>query len=536
MTPSAGEAVAVPQSARNLYSEPITWAALAVLGYLLSVVGSFDTSGDAWLLQVAHRVASGEVLYRDVFFGATPLSAYLGAAAVVVFGTEILVLKSLGVLTFVLEVQVLRRIARQLRLTSRAPAAAVMAGLVYGWPGTGFGYSSLANLFFLGCFSATLDWLVGADERTHVPAARSADALVLAGALAGAAFASKQNLGAYALGAVLLSAIAGCRVRRPSPQARRAALLAASGGFTLVVALSILPVWRQGALAKFLDYAFLSKTLYLRHGGVSYLDGIRGVVEAALAPPSMESLKAVYRGVPYVLSPLICVALIASPLWAEPGERPRATAVAAFTAASLLGVFPRTDSGHLALALPALLLGASFALGVASRGVSAPLPRRMERAILAWLGVGLVYLLVQVAAGAASGRTHISTLPHFHWTAIQAERQAEIRANARTVASLAGGEAVFLLSPHAGLYYLIAGVRNPTPFDFPYVTALGRHGEDDVIAAVSRGRIRHVCLDARLDPRLAPQRLLRHVEEHMQLIGASGFCAWYRSVLPDPGN
>ena len=49
--------------------------ALTLVGALYSFSG-VNTRDEAWFLQVVSRVSDGDVLYRDFFFGSTPLSVW----------------------------------------------------------------------------------------------------------------------------------------------------------------------------------------------------------------------------------------------------------------------------------------------------------------------------------------------------------------------------------------------------------------------------------------------------------------------------
>ncbi len=79
--------MAAPLSARALAA---LGAALTFLALVMSVVTGVDDWDEMWFLQVASRVAGGEALYRDVFFGSTPLGVWLAAPAVELFGSEVL--------------------------------------------------------------------------------------------------------------------------------------------------------------------------------------------------------------------------------------------------------------------------------------------------------------------------------------------------------------------------------------------------------------------------------------------------------------
>jgi hypothetical protein len=91
----------------------LTGIGLFVASVLLSIAGGFAAGltpyDEAWFLQVVHRVTSGEVLYRDVFFGVTPLSVQMTAPAVRLFGAEILVIKAVVGLCFALSALVSNR-------------------------------------------------------------------------------------------------------------------------------------------------------------------------------------------------------------------------------------------------------------------------------------------------------------------------------------------------------------------------------------------------------------------------------------------
>jgi hypothetical protein len=93
---------------------------------------------------------------------------------------------------------------------------------------------------------------------------------------------------------------------------------------------------------------------------------------------------------------------------------------------------------------------------------------------------------------------------------------------------------VFLLIPDAAVYYLLSGLRNPTPFDYPEIQTLGIDGEDKLIEAIGRGQIRTVCAGAAADRPLTPLKLLRHVERNMKREAGLGFCVLYRGRSPQP--
>lgn len=499
--------------------------AVFLLGFLLSAARGFNSHDEAWFLQVAHRVASGEVLYRDVFFGATPLSVYVTAAGVRLFGTEILVVKAVLALCFALTVLLAWQVDRQLGARG-FPLLPVLALLVYGRPegGAAAPYTALATLLFMACFSATLWWLQAEQAQPGGRrAAASAVPLAVAGLAAGLSFASKQNLGLYALAALALTVMAGSAGVR----AAAARGLLAGGTFLAAGLLPLASVWLSGAVGEFVEYGFASRGIYLAHARISYLDGLTRLAQLAVAPWSWGALKEIYELQRFVLPPAAGAVLAAAWLRAGPRECTTAATVLLFVGAGFLGVFPRADSAHLIPAMPQLVVGLAYGLRRLWPDAAAPWKRLAGAGLLAWLGLGLAVLLIQPVVRAASGSSRISAVPHFRGPLISASRQAEILAHARALDDAAGA-GTFLLMPEAGLYYLITGLKNPTPFDYPYVTAFGRRGQQQTMAAIATGRIRTVCLAASGPPPLRPVDLERYVQEQMEPGPDVGVCRLYR--------
>jgi hypothetical protein len=131
----------------------------------------------------------------------------------------------------------------------------------------------------------------------------------------------------------------------------------------------------------------------------------------------------------------------------------------------------------------------------------------------------------------ASESYQVSTIPHFRGVLIPVAQHAELRDRVQILSETVSGEPILLLSPYAGFYYLAAGIKNPTPFDYPAITTLTREGEDEVVAAIAGREIRMVCLDSRepspLRESLRPERLERYVQVQMERGPDLGSCTIY---------
>jgi hypothetical protein len=494
----------------------VAWAAaLFLVALYLSLAGGIGGFDEGWFLQVLRRVSEGEALYRDVWFGATPLSAYLGAGLVWTFGVDVVVLKALTAACLAGTVLLALRLAVQAG-SPRPPVVLAVALLVYAARATA-AYNAVAGVAFLATFTLALDgWRrrQGGSGRSHVE-------LTMAGAAAGLCFMAKQNVGALAMAAVLLAAVGPAEV----PLRRRAArMIAPVGAFLATSFLLIVPVWLRGGLPGLVDYGLLRKEGYIDIGGISYLEGLGQSLGQGAVVPSL------YWTAPFILLPAVLVGLAVAFRGARGRERARAWVVLVFSAASALALFPRADRRHLYIALPAILVGAVYLWNRFRANLRPPWVLGLRAGALAWTTTGLVALLLLPIVQVRSGEWQVSTIPRFGLALVRPGVQASALRAAEAFATRRQGRTL-LLSPKAGFYYLVTGVQNPTPYDVPLMSALGRRGEQEVIAAIARREIEYVCVDwgglTSFGPQ-RPERLERFVRRGLTKEGRLGFCTLYR--------
>jgi hypothetical protein len=414
------------------------------------------------------------------------------------------------------EVLLLAVVARRLGATAWEIVVLWAALLVWSPPYDIGLYQPLATLLLLACLAATLAWR---DEpgRTR--------ALLVAGALAGLTFAAKQNVGVYAavaLGAaVLLAGPAGRRLR---------ALGLAAGAFAGTVLVVLVPVAATGGLPKLWEYGFTAKGSYTDRGAISYGRGfdlqlylvrrpVDGLVDAG------NAVVHAYDLVLYVLAPLAVAALAAAWVRARGEERARVAVVGLFALAAAAAIFPRADTAHLSFVFPVLLVGGWYAAHVLAGGRESRLPL-----VAAVLLVALAPVVVARAAWPplqlAKGNTRVSGLPHARGILVEPAVEDELEAAAARLAR--EPRPLFLGTPEAGILYLVSGVENPTPYDFPVATAFGRHGEEELAADVEAGRFAAVCADFGLEGPLVPARLAAAIEGSLEPGDDLGPCRLYR--------
>jgi 4-amino-4-deoxy-L-arabinose transferase-like glycosyltransferase len=492
--------------------------ALYFILFLEAACQPFEIGDETWTLQVLQRISTGDVLYRDVFFGATPLSVWVSTAATRVFGVEILVLRTLRVLLFVATILLCGEASH--RVSGRTgPALFAMLGVVSLSVRTPEGlYSTLSVFFLLLCFRATWEWL----------SSPNAWLLAAAGGAAGLAFVSKQNVGiaAYAAAAVAAASVESA----DSTRARRLGSLTAA--FAVPVVLAFLPVWLSGGLAGLLDYGFLGKGAYLRVGGVSPLEGLRpwrepfegGRPAGALILASAGSIR--YWVIPLTLGALVW-------FWTRTRSGPRRErehllAVSAFSVAAVVIVFPRFDPTHLGHALPLLAVGLAFVWSRTGMRAGRPIGWALTLVLGAFFLARYGRSVGPALSGLSTGSWSLSTLPHFRGVAVPGVDETRLRDDGRRLAASADKGQLLILTTYPSVLYLVSGVRNPTPFDYPLVTAFGLSGSTRVLAALESGAIGSVCFAPAATESQRPQGLEQFVQTRMSRVSDLGPCTLYR--------
>ena len=231
---------------------------------LLSLHGfqGVDDHHDGLMLVPAIEVASGQVLYRDVFYQYGPLSAWIQAGSVKVFGPRLTSIRWVTIAAYaacaaVLVLCLSRLVALRWcavalvwwLLTSPAFRTAEM----HSWS------SVYAMVFQFGAWLAALEWLARGKPRPL---------LVVAGALSSLAFWCRQPVGLL-LFLALLGGIGVVEVAAHPKRALRVVASAAclSAGFILPAVPIVLYFWFHGALHDLYTQAWVFPGLMAKASG-----------------------------------------------------------------------------------------------------------------------------------------------------------------------------------------------------------------------------------------------------------------------------
>jgi hypothetical protein len=549
---------------RQLLELRIVVVALALFawGLSISIADDFGLTDESWFLRVSQRVVQGDVLYRDIFYGTTPFSVYISAVAVRLFGVEIVVIKALVTLCFVASVLLTWQILRQLGASRVAAGLAGFTLLAYASPEQAGVYNPLSNVWLLGTFSATLAWL-----RARASGTPPTRWLAIAGVIAGLCFATKQNIGLYAV-AALVATITLATLREPSPWQRIVRDGATALGWFLVCTVVIhLPILLSGGWAQFIDYGFTNKRTYLQVGDISYMEGIRriGILWRNLRVPTFQRAREFHNHLIYLLPLLFIPGLMIAALgrmrqrhaddgsarvgqigdadrsgaWPAEGRedlrttlrnrRAQGWAVAGFVGASLAGIYPRFDYSHVVYAIPAALIGLVWVWQHCRICRLRSVRMVLGGLVLLWSGGGMLALSIPAFSQISSPDYQWSTIPHFQGVRINRDEHSKLMQATDRIRAIGDSDPVFLLTPYASFFYLAAEIDNRTAFDYPLVTAFGRSGMNEVQRELEEGRIRRVCMTLRPWSRLRPAMLEEYILEHFRRGENLQWCQLYQA-------
>jgi Dolichyl-phosphate-mannose-protein mannosyltransferase len=505
--------------------------ALFAITFGLLVGRPVGHADEAWFLWVLTRVSRGETLYRDVYFVSTPIPAWIGLATVRLFGSQILVTRALITLCFSASTGLGWVAARRCGVGRLGRVLLAVAFFVYASPLTNFAsfYSSLAVLFALGSLVALLRWI---DERS-LSEIRDRRDLLGAGILAGLSFASKPNVGFAAVGAVAVIVLAARARHGWRAWGRDLALVVIP--FSVVSAVTAVVVAVTGAWSGFTADVFTGKAHYLDVFTGGYLPGLRNVerVLPFFGPPAATYANRIWYTASLV--PIVAGLLVIGALATTSGPRRlQAGALAAFAAVGAIGLIPRGGPQHLTETAPLFLAVIAGGVGLLAPTLTV---RRAARALAAglavWLAIATVAIVVRAVEPLRQRTESLTGLPHVVGAAVADHTVRGVRIVA-TQARRAHATNLFIIRPDASYYYLTAGLTDPTPFDFPGISDLGRDDQDGVIRLLGAGSVRWVCVDrpARPGAYVSPTRPVRleaYVRRAFVFTAHLRICDLYRS-------
>ena len=490
--------------------------------FTVSLAGSAASGfslDETWFLQVVSRVTNGEALYRDVFFLSTPLSVQVSVLVAHIFGAELIVEKAVTSVAFVAELWFADRLLRAIGAARWSRWIAWMALFVYTQHFPNPPYRTFGSALMLSSFWA----LTVSLRRSESGRDGAIRWLGIAGALAGATFAAMPNHGLLSLGSILVVALVQAHTAGASARVSAGAAAAVIMAFAVVMGLFLAPVLGHGAWTELLDYTIRNKGPYVRAGGASILTELRTLL--TINPLDGASLSRLYRGFGVVLVPVALALTVVAALRTSRDRRPLALAIMLLVISSVAGAYPRLNRFHLSYASPALIVGMVHSWMVLTAGLN--VPRRAVRAFVAVWTIPGVLLTLAGTANAIGARDFVwSTVPHFTAIRMPAAEEEEIREQAARMRGVIGMQPL-LVGTHASLYYLAAGLSNPTPFDESSVMSFGPRGQQQTIAAIADGRVWPVCLEPLPGP-LSPSTLISYITSSMRRTEDLGICTVYR--------
>jgi len=462
-------------------SETAWVAVVMALAQLPVLDRTLVTLDEGQATQIGHRLASGEALYRDVHTGVFPGVYWLVELLFRTFGTEVLVLRwaqlavntLIGVLIFVLA----RPLARG--------GAAWLAPLGYwvlvilSFPVfTMLTYTPLSLLAALGALFFC---------RRYVEEARISDGIAT-GALLGLSTIIKQNFGALALLAVLVSALWTRREGRLAhvPLLRAFAVPVAAGATVAILAIGRLVA--SGAWPAFLESTMVTivssqmdafnqplPPLFGAHpeGGVFYFlygpGGLFGAMFQGDRLATTTTISAMVRlgyGCAY-----LALALAPVLAWRLAGHRDTQVRITArvvlpFAVLFFLGIFPSAIWSHLAAVYPPLLilLAAAVSLALATLDRHSPRLARITRYVGASVLVIVVALTARLELGIRRAFAEPLQLPSAGVNVAPRDAVLYRAADEFLRQCAPEGEPVFV-APYMPLLYVTSSRANATPYD-----------------------------------------------------------------------
>jgi hypothetical protein len=433
------------------------------------------------LTAIAHRLANGEALYRDIYTGIFPGIYWFSELLFRIFGTDVVVLRWSQLAVNAMTAALLFELARPLvrgRAHWLAPVGYWVL-VVASFPAlTMLGYSSLSLVSALGALVFVRRYVEGGLVRDGIGA----------GLLLGLCTLFKQNFGAIALLSVFLSALWCRRQGRLAEVSSVRAFAVPVVAGAVVAAAATLRLFAQGSFDQFVEATFLTifasqkeafnqplPPVFGPHpdGIFVFLYGPGALFGAmmrgdSLVTPAVISW-AVRAGYGSAYLALAFVPLLAFGLGQRdprPDVRIAARAVLPFAGLFFLGIFPSAIWSHLAAVYPPLLivLAAAASISLATLRGLAPAIAAVAKPAGALALLMLVALTARFEMGIRSDFGEPLMMPAASVHVSRREANLYRAAQDFLTTCARDGDPVFV-APDMPLLYVTSGRANPTPYD-----------------------------------------------------------------------
>jgi len=185
--------------------------------------------------------------------------------------------------------------------------------------------------------------------------------------------------------------------------------------------------------------------------------------------------------------------------------------------------------GHISCTMPVVLVGIAYGI---SRSISSAQLKNLLAALCGlWLVANLGAMYAPQAYGLLRGEYKLSRVTHLRLLLLPAATIENYYFTQSALAPL-NGDSIFILHRWAALLYLLGDIHNPTPYDYPLVTAFGVDGQQRTLEDLRNGTLPQVCI-LPMNDALRPVLLEAYVLGSMQAVHDYGVCRLYRTA-PKP--
>lgn len=480
--------------------------------------------GEGWFLQVVNRVVSGDRIYKDVAYGAGPLPVFIVAALTALLGVNVCVLKFAVACAYAVCLYLGCQLLRMAGIPPVVQFCYVGLTLAVAPTPLSPGYQVMAAAFSMGAIV-----VVAAGYRKGWNPVAVA---TLAGLQAGLATACKQNVGAYALVAILGLIVVWAKPARRAVRERLSLAAVTLGAWAAAMGVVLAPVLLRGAAGEMLEFTVANKGVYLREARIPLKAGLAEFGKALVETRSLQAIPDLFEKSAFLFVPLSLLALAAGVLARKGSGGRTGAAIAVVSLVALMSVFPRADLIHVQYAMPGLL--AALFWGVYSVVRSRPF-LTISSAVCWYGGAGCVacvaaLALTMPALGLVNGELCVWRAPGFEGPLVPHRQAKRLEKCREWLRDKTQGQRAFILSPRAGFWYVTTGLRNPTRYDFPNTTELSRRGTDEVMAYIGNTRAT-VIVEPVASP-LFPRHVEAEVRRRLRSAGRCGSLELFSNVAP----
>lgn len=490
---------------KKIYKNILFWAVIALIVFSTILARPLNNLDELWNFNMARCISNGLVPYKDISMIITPLASFISAGVLKIFGTEMFFVRILAGILAMINLVLVYRILRNLKVNKLASLTLVIGILLIGKNIFSYDYNWLILTFSLLVILFEIKAIEKSNKKIEV----------LIGLMGGLAFCTKQTIGTLICIAILIIKLFSIKSKADIKEVLKNKVLFRFIGIMIPVFILTIYLIATKAFIPFWDYCIAGITTFTNKLPYKYLlekGNVYSIIFSIIVPLTI------------VISAGFCV-------WGKIKKKNIAllAILTVYSTIMFFMVFPISDDMHFAVAsIPSIALIA-YGIKLVVCFLGAKLNKKInlaedkfvqevwELALLLFVIIFAISLEI-TSFDTLSNLSKYREINNFKYIHVDGELKSKIDSMHEYISTQQ--KTVYILDANAALYMIPEG-RYTKDYDMFLNGNFGKGGEDLQIEKIKNEDAQFLIINDEYSRNWQnPEKVRAYVKENLELKGS----------------